>query len=163
MERYSACRIIVSVTRLNQQSLVCFIPALCIMPSSRGSWCLALLFALLRSPINIIANMASTSALRQRMLTGLARRQLLQATPSSSRSISSPAEALSFHPSSKASSSKSVLPGSSNEPATAQAERTLRRFWKSVNLVQDPNDQSWTIQLDKRSGSDFPKLRTTCS
>lgn len=102
--------------------------------------------------------MASSSILRQRMLTGLAKRQLLAtgtvqplASQSRRRSISSPAEALSFHPSSKASSSKSVLPGSSNEPATAQAERTLRRFWKSVNLVQDPQDQSWTIQLDKRS------------
>lgn len=94
------------------------------------------------------------------MLSGLARRQLLQAQPAAlHRSISSPAQALSFHPDSKASTSASVLAGN-NEPATAKAERTLKRFWKSVNLVQDPEDQSWTIQLDKRSAfsyrPDFP-------
>ena len=37
------------------------------------------------------------------------------------------------------------------ESQTSRAERTLTRFWKSVNLVQDPSEKTWTIQLDKRT------------
>lgn len=37
------------------------------------------------------------------------------------------------------------------ESQTSKAERTLTRFWKSVNLAQDPTDGSWMIQLDKRT------------
>ena len=41
--------------------------------------------------------------------------------------------------------------GSPAESQTSKAERTLRRFWKTVNLESDPKDGSWLIKLDKRT------------
>ncbi|CAD6571992.1 MAG: ATP synthase complex assembly protein atp12 [Cyphobasidiales sp. Tagirdzhanova-0007] len=64
------------------------------------------------------------------------------------RSISSAAEAASYHPVSQAQPSIST---STAEPQTSRAERTLKRFWKDVHLVQDGAHGSWTILLDKRT------------
>lgn len=77
------------------------------------------------------------------------------------RWISSPAEALSYHPSASGSASTSTPTASSSatastapspsESQTSRAERTLRRFWKDVHLHQDAQSGEWTIMLDKRT------------